>query len=76
MTITDAINGILGHLPAWIGAATAVISAASAIAALTPTPKDDELAGKLYRIVDLLALNVLHAKEPAEPDPNRPGKGG
>lgn len=75
MTVTDTINGILGHLPAWIAAATAVVSAASAIAALTPTPKDDELAGKLYRIVDVLALNVLHAKEPAEPDPKRPANG-
>lgn len=51
-------------------AVTSCIAAASAIAALTPTPKDDKLvngakrwAGKLYRIIDLLALNIGKAKE-------------
>ena len=39
-----------------------VVTAASAIAALTPTPKDDRIIGKLYKIIDLLALNVGQAK--------------
>ncbi len=42
---------------------TAVIAAASAIAALTPTPKDDGLLKKLASIIDLLALNVGKAKD-------------
>ena len=42
---------------------TAVIAAASAIAALTPTPKDDGLLKKVAKIVDLLALNVFRAKD-------------
>ncbi len=42
---------------------TAVIAAASAIAALTPTPKDDGLLKKVSKIVDLLALNVFRAKD-------------
>jgi len=45
------------------GIITAVIAAASAIAALTPTPKDDGLVRKLYKVVDFLALNVFNAKK-------------
>ena len=47
-----------------------VIAAASADAALTPTPKDDQFVSgakrwltKLYRVVDILALNVGRAKD-------------
>ena len=51
-------------------AVTSSIAAASAIAALTPTPKDDKFVdgakrwvSKAYRILDLLALNVGKAKQ-------------
>ena len=48
-----------------------VVLAASAVAALTPTPDPNSLAGKLYRVIDILALNVLRAKattnEPSGP---------
>lgn len=44
----------------WI---TAIISAASLIAAITPTPADDTILGKLYRVIDLLAVNVGKAKD-------------
>ena len=39
-----------------------LIAAASAIAAATPTPKDDKIIGKLYKIVDLFAINFGYAK--------------
>jgi hypothetical protein len=35
----------------------------SAIAAITPTPNAGTLAGKIYKVIDLFALNFLHAKE-------------
>ena len=41
----------------------AIISVASIIAAVTKTPKDDVWIGKLYKFVDLLALNIGKAKE-------------
>ena len=51
-------------------AVTSSIAAASAIAAITPTPKDDQFVNganrwvsKAYRILDLLALNVGKAKQ-------------
>ena len=42
---------------------TAIISDCSVIAAVTPTPKDDGLIAKIYSAIDLLAINVGHAKE-------------
>jgi hypothetical protein len=39
-----------------------VISAASVITALTPTPKDDALLAKVVSFVRLLGLNVLNAR--------------
>ncbi len=43
--------------------ASAIVTAASAIAAVTPTPRDDQSIAKLYKIVDFLALNIGKAKE-------------
>lgn len=47
---------------AWIQAALSIVGAASAVAAATPTPSDDRIVGKIYAIVNLLALNVGYAK--------------
>jgi|TARA_Y200000002_G_scaffold381346_1_gene395152 hypothetical protein len=44
----------------WI---TTIVTVASIVAASTPTPKDDAWIGKLYKFVDLLALNIGKAKE-------------
>jgi len=57
------INYILENKEQLFGVVTAIIAAASAIAALTPTPKDDTFIGKAYKIVDWLALNVFKAKD-------------
>ena len=57
------LNGILGGAFAeWVEALLAVIGAASAVAAATPTKKDDTIVGTISRMVDLLALNVGHAR--------------
>ena len=47
-----------------------IIACASALAAMTPTPKDDLMASKLgkvwskmYKVVDILALNIFKAKD-------------
>jgi hypothetical protein len=57
------INYILENKEELFGVLTAIIAAASAIAALTPTPKDDTFIGKLYKVIDWLALNVFKAKD-------------
>ena len=46
----------------WI---TTIVTVASIIAASTPTPKDDVWIGKLYKFIDLLAVNIGKAKEQA-----------
>ena len=40
-----------------------VISVCSIIAAVTPTPKDDMWLSKLYRFIDIMAVNIGHAKK-------------
>jgi hypothetical protein len=42
---------------------TMIVTIASLIAASTPTPVDDKWIAKLYKFVDLLALNIGKAKE-------------
>lgn len=46
-----------------IQALTAIVTAASLISALTPTPKDDGVVKFLAKIVDTLAINVGNAKK-------------
>jgi len=57
------INYILDNGEALLNAATAVVAACSAIAALTPTPSDDGIVRKLYKVIDFLALNIGRAKQ-------------
>jgi hypothetical protein len=47
-----------------ISVVTGIVCAASIICSLTPTPKDDALIGRLYKIVEVAALNIGKAKEP------------
>lgn len=39
-----------------------VVMVCSIVAAVTPTPKDDQWIAKLYRFIDILALNIGKAK--------------
>lgn len=47
----------------YIEVALAIHAAASAICALTPTPKDDEILRKAYKVLEFLALNIGRAKQ-------------
>lgn len=58
----EILMGIFENLPY-------IISFAAAVSAVTKTPKDDELVNKaqkaygtLYKVVDVLALNIGRAK--------------
>jgi len=42
---------------------TTVVAACSAVAAVTPTPTDDSIVAKAYKIIDLLAINIGKAKD-------------
>lgn len=54
----QSIYSFFDSFPAWLNAVMAVISAASAITALTPTPRDDQILGRIYRVLEVLALNI------------------
>lgn len=59
MSTMQFLNAIL----AWLQADPShLVVLASALAALTPTPAPNTLAGRVYKMLDLLALNFLHAK--------------
>lgn len=45
----------------WLAVSTTV-AAAAAIAALTPSPKDDSMVSKLRKVIDFLGLNWGFAK--------------
>ena len=47
----------------YINALTALVAACSAITALTPTPKDDKLTGRLYKLLEIGALVIGRAKK-------------
>ena len=53
----------MGNVFTTISILTMIVTVASLIAASTATPKDDIWIGKLYKLVDLLALNIGKAKE-------------
>ena len=46
-----------------IGVVTGVVCAASIICSLTPTPKDDALIGRLYKVIEIAAFNIGKAKQ-------------
>ena len=52
-----------------ISVVTGIVCAASIICSLTPTPKDDALIGRLYKIVEIAALNIGKAKDGAVTNP-------
>ena len=56
LDLLDTIMKIVGVVP-WI------ITICSMIAALTPTPIDDNLIGKAYKVIDWFAINIGRAKE-------------
>ena len=47
----------------WFGVVAAIITLASTIAAITPTPKPGTPLAKVYGIIDFLALNIGKAKD-------------
>ncbi|MCF6216837.1 MAG: hypothetical protein L3J58_11790 [Emcibacter sp.] len=45
-----------------IGFVTGIISIAAAIAAMTPSPKDDGIVRNARKLLDFAALNIFNAK--------------
>lgn len=47
----------------WFNVFTAVVALASAVSAVTPTPKEGSFLAKVYKIVDFCAINIGKAKQ-------------
>ena len=61
MTPNSGINNMnIMDIVQWL---TTIVTVCSAIAASTPTPKDDAWMAKAYKIIDLLAINIGMAKD-------------
>jgi len=56
-------NRIMSMLFDIFNIATAAVALASAITAVTPTPRDDELVGKAYKYLEYFALVIGKAKD-------------
>lgn len=57
------MNWIMENVHTLLTIITSVISTASLVAALTPSASDDRIISRLRQIIDLLALNIGHAKK-------------
>ena len=62
----ETITNILAVIPDWLEALGLLVMGASAIAALTPTKKDDDFLAKVLaairKVANLFALNFANAK--------------
>ena len=58
----DAYNWVVAHPIQALGYLAMLQSAASIVANMTPTPKDDEAVGKVFKVVHALALNFFHLR--------------
>lgn len=63
MFVMTATTSIATDWSSLIQIGLSIVGAASAIAAVTPTPRDDGAIGRLYKVLELLALNVGRAKD-------------
>lgn len=59
----EYINWITENWEGVLAVITGVIAVASAVSAMTETPKDDAIVSKIKRLIDALALNVGKAKK-------------
>ena len=64
--MSEALTYLLANWESILSVVTGAIALAAAIAAMTPTPKDDGIIAAIRKVVDLVALNVKNAKN----DPN------
>lgn len=52
------MENLIDQIPAWLTAITVVVTAATAITALTPNKHDDKIISKILTVLNMLAGNV------------------
>ena len=53
----ESFMGIFEQLPGWLVAITSVVTAATAVTALTPTKADDKVLSTILSVLNVLAGN-------------------
>lgn len=61
--IESSILFVASNIETVFSAVFSIVAIASSIAAITKTPTDDEWISKVYKIIDVLALNIGYAKD-------------
>lgn len=56
-TNVQGLNWVIANWESLVLIITSLVTVASIIVKLTPTPKDDEFLGKILKIISLIALN-------------------
>ena len=54
---------MFGFIIDLLGTVSLVVLAASIICTITPTPKDNAIMAKFYKIIEICALNIGKAKD-------------
>jgi len=49
----------VNNIPVWLSAVTGVVTAATAITALTPTTSDDKVIGAILKVLNFMAGNIF-----------------
>ncbi|QDP59033.1 MAG: hypothetical protein Unbinned6242contig1001_1 [Prokaryotic dsDNA virus sp.] len=58
----DSIAGIMSQLPSWVNALCGVVTACTAITAMTPTKSDDDILNWVLKILNFISGNFGHNK--------------
>ncbi len=53
----ETVMSLLEAMPAWLVAITALVTAATAVTALTPSKADDKVVGMILKVLNILAGN-------------------
>lgn len=56
---------IIYEIFAWLQAIPVIVTICSTFVAMTDTPADDKIWGKIYKYIDILAFNFGKAKQEA-----------
>ena len=56
----DSIAGMMSQLPSWLNAACGIVTACTAVTALTPSKSDDQILNWVLKILNFLSGNFGH----------------